>query len=109
MFHRSRGSVSFSERLRNISAVNFSLKKCQNLNFLNGAIKMQTESDILKDQHLQVKETLMRVTLDDVAELRLTKGQNKLLSKAVSELKAPDLPPKLTDPKPITTTSLAKD
>ena len=49
------------------------------------------------------------MTLDDVAEFGLTKGQNKLLSKAVSELKAPDLPPKLADPKPVTTTSLAKD
>ena len=37
------------------------------------------------------------------------KGAKKLLPKAVSELRAPDLPPKLADPKPITTTSLAKD
>ena len=43
----------------------------------------------------------------DIAELGLTKGQNKLLSKAVNELRAPAQPAKLTEP--ITTTSLARD
>ena len=66
-------------------------------------------ADILKDQDLHVEEAIKLVTLDDIAELGLKKGQNKLLSKAVSELKAPNLPPKLAGPKPITTTSLAKD
>ena len=64
-------------------------------------------ADIFKDQNLHVEEALKLVTLDDTAELGLTKDQNKLLSKAVSKLKASDLPPKLAEPN--TATSLAKD
>ena len=63
----------------------------------------------MQDQDLHVEEALKLLTQDDIAELGLTKGQNKLLSKAVDGLRAPDLPPKLVDTKPITTTTLMKD
>ena len=66
-------------------------------------------ADILKDQDLHVEEALKLLTPGNIAERGLTKEQNKLISKAVNELRPPDLPPKLADTKPITTTSLAKD
>ena len=50
-------------------------------------------------------EAVKLLSPSDIAELGLTKGQNKLLSKAVNELRAPAQPAKLTEP--ITTTSLA--
>jgi len=62
---------------------------------------------ILKDQDLHVMEAVKLLSPSDIAELGLTKGQNKLLSKAVNEVRAPAQPAKLTEP-PITT-SLAKD
>ena len=62
---------------------------------------------ILKDQDLHVMEAVKLLSLSDIAELGLTKGKNKLLYKAVNELRAPAQPVKLTEP--IKTTSLAKD
>lgn len=64
-------------------------------------------ASILKDQDLDVAEAAKLLSTNDIAELGLTKGQTKLLTKAVNELKAPVQPGKLTAP--ITTTSLAKD
>ena len=61
---------------------------------------------ILKDQDLHVMEAVKLLSPSDIAELGLTKGQNKLLSKAVNELRAPAQSAKLREP--ITTTSLAK-
>ena len=52
-------------------------------------------------------EVVKLLSPSDIAELGLTKGQNKLLSKAVNELRAPVQRAKLMEP--ITTTSLAKD
>ena len=66
-------------------------------------------ADILKDQDLHVEEALELLPQDDIAKLGLTKGQNKLLAKAVIRLRGPDLPMKLVDTKLITTTSFAKD
>ena len=48
-------------------------------------------AEILKDQDLHVEEALRLLAPDDIAELGLTKGQTKLLAKAVMGLRAPDL------------------
>ena len=62
-----------------------------------------------KRSGLNIEEALKLLTQDDIAELCLTKGQNKLLAKAVIGLSAPDLTRKPADTKPITATSLAED
>ena len=46
---------------------------------------------ILKDQDLHVLEAVKLLSPSDIAELGLTKGKNKLLYKAVNELRAPEL------------------
>ena len=61
----------------------------------------------LKGQNLNVAEAVKLLSTNDIAELGLTKGQTKLLTKAVNDLKTPLQPGKLTAT--ITTTSLAKD
>lgn len=63
-------------------------------------------ADILKDQDLHIEEAQRLLTQDDIADLGLTK--NKLLSKAVNGLRAPDLPPNLANTKPIKKTALRK-
>ena len=65
-------------------------------------------ADILKDQDLHVEEAQRLLTQDDIAELGLTKRQNKLLSKDVNGLRAPDLPPNLANTKPIKQPALRK-
>ena len=66
--------------------------------------------DTLKDQDLHVPEALALLTTSDIAELSLTKGQTRLLEKAVLLFQQKEEPQSKGLPSaPITTTSLAKN
>ena len=66
--------------------------------------------DTLKDQDLHVSEALALLTTSDITELNLTKGQTKLLKKAVLLLQHKERTHSKGLPSaPITTTCLAKN
>ena len=66
-------------------------------------------ADILKEQDLDVLEAISLLDQSNVQDLGLTKGQAKLLFKAISGLKPKQPLSKADSSKPISTTSLAKD
>ena len=66
-------------------------------------------SSTLKEEDLDVLDALVLLTKEDIAEMGLTRGQAKLVLKAVTTLRAPKASVSQTIQDPLTTTSLAKE